>query len=68
MTEKKAWHTVMFKFKVNQRVKIIPLDWIGTVYQIIIMNGGNKEYRVRYYINGEQNIEYFQEHELGDAV
>ena len=55
---------INLNFFINEVVYIKPFDCKGTVYQILITNGLNVEYRIKYYLESKQLMEYFQENEL----
>lgn len=51
------------KFNINDAVKIEPLNIEGDI-KCITFDKSNISYRVKYYINNEQKIEWFDENEL----
>lgn len=55
------------KFDINQTIEIKPLNIKGTI-KGISLNSCEISYRVKYYLNSEQKIEWFDEVELIEST
>lgn len=58
--------TILFAYKLNDRVRIAPLETNGRIIGLYLCEDG-AQYRVRYFYEGQAKTEYFYLDELHAA-